>query len=206
MGAPESQAKKEQSADHSVILCGWVEEHGDYLFRYALRHFRNRSDAEELVQEAFLAAVQGVMQFQGTSAARTWLTGILRHKIIDRIRKRQSERATASSASAVDAEEIPAGLFDSQEHWTAGGGPREWNLTPDAAFERKDFYEKLNQCLYKLPEKFRVVFLLRELDGMSRDEIGEQSGLTANNIGVMLHRARLMLRECLQQNWLEPSA
>ena len=181
-------------------ICSWVEEHGDYLFSYALRHFNSRSEAEDLVQETFLGALQSASSFKNESAVRTWLTGILRHKIFDRIRKKQTE---SKAAQEIQNEDFTLDQFDNKGHWSIESSPNEWKLTPEEAYQRNDFYSKVQECLAKLPEKFRSVFLMRELDGLSREEVGKVNGLSGNNIGVILHRVRCSLRECLEKNWLK---
>lgn len=199
-----SELRPAQSAqDINDEVRGWMEEHGDYLFRYALRHFRDTETAEDLLQETFLAATRGQSQFRGQAAARTWLTSILRHKIIDRIRKKNSDRHVSFEDLG---EEAIANLFNSDEHWVEEAGPREWGMNPEEACERSEFRGVMQACLEKLPEKFRHIFVMREVDGLSREEISADFGLTTTNIGVILHRARILLRGCLQRNWLEVPA
>lgn len=195
----EASLKASRADFYKEELCLWVEEHGDYLFSYALRHFSSPAEAEDLVQETFLGALQSISNFKNQSSVRTWLTGILRHKIFDRIRKNKSEKRRTFETSV---DNSTLAQFDTQEHWTEVSSPSQWNLTPAEAYERNDLYAKVKECLEKLPEKFRSVFLMRELDGLSREEIGESNGVSGNNIGVILHRARSSLRECLEKNWL----
>lgn len=180
-------------------LCDWVEEHSDYLFRCALKHFPDTSAAEEIVQETFVAAVGSIANFKGDSSPRTWLTSILRFKVIDRIRAK-----TRDNSVSLDEVKDPSlsHYFDEAEHWKSETGPVHWNTQPDALLEQKQLRGILEQCVTKLPERFRNIFLLRELEGLSRDEIAEQLRLSASNIGVILHRARLALRDCLQVHWL----
>ena len=182
-----------------ALLCGWVEEHSDYLFRVALKHFPDHSMAEELVQDTFAAAVKAVENFKGGSSPRTWLVGILRHKIIDRIRAKTRD-------NSVSLDEInEKGLsyyFDEAEHWRSETGPVHWSPKPDELVERKQFMGVLDGCLQKLPDRFKSVFLLRELEGLSRDEIAENLRLTSTNVGVILHRCRMALRDCIQVKWL----
>lgn len=178
----------------------WIEEHGDYLFRYCLRHFRDESLAEDLVQETFLGALRSRDCFEGRAKVRTWLTSILRNKIIDRIRELQRRRQV--SLEEIGGADV-AKFFDDADHWVADSGPRDWSLNPEAALQNREFLQKIEQCLSKLPEKLRLTFVLREMDDLDRDEIAEQLQVTGNNVGVMLHRARLLLRDCLQLNWFQ---
>jgi len=180
-------------------LEGWVEEYGDYLYRYAYRYFRTEEAAQDLVQETFLAATESIDRFEGRSAPKTWLTGILRHKILDRIKSKVRKEKYEVDAQ-LDGE--LGDRFDSADHWTLERGPLPWGSSPDHIFNQKQFVGTLEKCLRKLPEKIRQIFLLREVDGHNRAEISEQFDLSESNIGVILHRARLSLQGCLQQNWL----
>jgi RNA polymerase sigma-70 factor (ECF subfamily) len=181
--------------DRDDIIMSWVNEYGDYLFSQALKHIRNHFMAEDLVQETFLAATRGMKEFRGDSSPRTWLTSILRHKIIDHIRKHKNADKLSIDEPGIDVH------FDRAEHWTKEGGPREWNLNPDQLFERGEFFQALNDCLTKLPDKFRSIFILREMDDLSREEISKELEISSNNVGVSLYRARALLRECLSKNW-----
>ncbi len=196
--APTETAVKAAQARLDLNAC--VEEHGDYLFRYTLRHFNNHDIAEDLVQETFLAAVRSAHAFAGESSARTWLTAILRNKIFDRIRERTREKQVP--LEGVGGEDLSK-FFDEQEHWRADTGPRRWGVDPETALGDRQFARIMDDCLQKLPERSKSIFILREMDGLSRDEIAAAIGVTANNIGVMLHRARLLLRDCIQLHWLE---
>ena len=180
-------------------IAALFEEHSDYLYRYALHHFRNEEVAKDLVQDTFLAVARAHHTFKGESTVRTWLTSILRHKLIDHIRK----KSTSSETSLNSLEE--RGLekfFDNNEHWTEVG-PREWGRDPLQAAEENEFISIMKGCLEHLPDRFRQIFLLKEWDGLSRDEISTELGVTSNNVGVILHRARIYLRECIGTKWSE---
>ena len=186
--------------DTHQTLHYWVDEHSDYLFRYARKHFSEEVVAEELVQETFVAAVTAISNFKGDASARTWLVGILRHKIVDRIRANTRNKTVSIDDQS---EEGYGRYFDEHEHWKPETGPLPWNIDPDKLVEQKQFMAALQSCMEKLPERFRAVFLLREFDGLSRDEISEKLELTSTNIGVILYRSRLALRDCLQTKWLK---
>lgn len=175
-----------------------VDDHFDYLYRYAFRYFRSDDKAEELVQETFLAATQAISRFEGSCSPRTWLTSILRHKIMDRVRVKNREELIDFEAMERDP---LSKLFDEGEHWRIETGPLLWGGSPDDALNQKRFFGVLNQCLHKLPSKLREVFLLREMDGCEREEICAKLELTSSNVGVILHRARISLQQCLQTNW-----
>lgn len=184
----------------SQELCIWVEEHSEYLLQYALRYFRARDVAEDVVQETFLAAVEGFRKFEARSSPRTWLVGILRHKIMDRIRKKVRE--TPVDESHLEQENLEH-LFDSHEHWHVSTGPLSWDLSPEVAVQNRQFMAALQDCLSKLPQRFREIFLLKEMDELSRDEIADKLNLKSNHVGVLLFRARTELQQCLHVNWLK---
>lgn len=179
----------------------WVEEHGDYLFRCALLRVRDQVIAEDLVQETLLAALQARERFQGESSERSWMVGILKHKIIDRFRKDIREHPVE------DPEEMTAlpdehETFDADGHWRLDRtAPMDWPDHPGAVLERKQFWESLRGCLGKLPPKMAQVFTLRELDELESDAICSMLHISSSNLCVLIHRARKQLRQCLEVNF-----
>ena len=173
------------------------ERHRPYLMRFALLQLRNRSAAEDAVQEALLAAVQGAERFAGQSSVRTWLIGILKHKIIDSIRKASREQATDLSAGEAGTEDVDA-FFESDGHFT--DPPGEW-ASPEAALEQSRFFEALERCLQTLPKNTANAFAMRELLGLETEEICKELKISPSNCWVMLYRARMNLRVCLERTW-----
>lgn len=177
----------------------WVDQHGDYLFRCAQLRIRDPKLAEDMVQETFLAALQARDRFAGQSSERSWLVGILKHKIIDHFRKVTRERPDPN-VDFMDDEFHE--LFDEAGHWkTHTTGPKEW-ADPSSALDRKEFWEVLKRCLSKLPPRMATAFALREIDDMSTEEICATLNITTSNFWVMLHRARTHLRQCLEVNYM----
>lgn len=192
-----SDSNQAISALKATDIASLFEEHSDYLYRYALLHFKNPEQARDLVQDTFVAVARAHDTFKGQSSIRTWLTSILKHKLIDHIRR----KSTSSEVSLDDlADRGMEHFFDSSGHWTEAG-PRDWGRNPEQTAERNEFLSIINSCLGKLLERFRQIFLLKEWDGLSRDQISAELGVTANNVGVILHRARVSLRECVGSNW-----
>ncbi len=179
----------------------WVAEHGDYLFRYALLRLRDPLKAEDAVQETFLAALRGGKNFAGRSAEKSWLTGILKNKIYDHFRKASRE------TSFTDLE-----FYDDEEadRFSAGGlgkggwihelGPQEWSKQVES-LDSELFWKTYHDCSAKLPKKVAAVFNLREVDGVESKEICALLDISESNLWVMLHRARMALRRCLETNW-----
>jgi len=179
---------------------GWVERHGDVMFRYTLVRVASEDAAENLVQETFLAALKSRDNFSGRSSERTWLMGILKHKILDHYRKRGREIATEDIDDATD----PADdLFDAKGHWTVG--PTHWT-NPEGSLEKEAFWDVLFSCLDRLPDRLQRCFTMREVDGLPGTEVCKVLGITETNLWVMIHRARGRLRRCIETSWFEPAA
>ena len=179
-----------------------VDSEADYLFRFALRYFSQEDIAEELVQETFLAATASQTNFQGQSAPRTWLTSILKHKIIDRLRKKGREIPVSALERDEDEDKSTNSFFDTHEHWEIPAGPVQWCNDPDFLLSQKQFLAVVEECLAKLSPSLRSLFLMREVEGFSQEELCNELGLSATNLRVKLHRTRLLLRDCVQVNWL----
>jgi len=179
----------------------WVELHGDFLFKYALLHLRDAARAEDAVQETFLAALKGRKTFQGRSAERSWLVGILKNKICDHFRNAKRETSFTDLEFYNDAEGerfVAEGL--GKGGWIHELGPREWS-DPGASLDREVFWKTYRDCSGKLPKNVAAAFNLREVDGIESREICSLLNISENNLWVMLHRARMALRRCLEVNW-----
>jgi len=172
----------------------WVDEHGDVLFRYALSRLRDRNLAEDIVQEALVSALGSVGSYRGSSSERTWLVGVLKHKVFDHLRKADRER----SSDTLD-EQWQDDDFDDRGRWKVQ--PAKWLVDPHEALRQEDFRIVIERCLEEAPARLARVFVLREVDELGSDEICKLLGISATNLWVMLHRARLRLRQCLDQSW-----
>ena len=180
----------------------WVDQHGNYLFRYALMRLRNRDLAENLVQETFLAAIAGKKSFSGRSSERTWMIGILKHKIIDHYRKDFRERpVTDLQVMQTEEEQTIDQFYDAMDN--PKKYPKDWMPDQLAILHSKEFWSTLHDCLGHLPKRTAQAFTLRELDDLDTAKICKELGITPTNLWVMLHRARLQLRECLERNWFD---
>lgn len=174
----------------------WVDAHGDYLFRFALVRVRDRDAAEELVQDTLLAALTARRSFRGRCSERSWLTSILKRKVIDWLRAKVRLRATQEPLPDKWAD----GLFTRGGKWKAK--PDEWSTdAPGQALTRADFRDALAGCLDRLPVRLREAFVLRYVDERATAEVCEAVGASESNLWVMLHRARLRLWRCLSVNW-----
>jgi RNA polymerase sigma-70 factor (ECF subfamily) len=175
----------------------WVDQHGDYLYRYAMLRVQSRVVAEDLVQETFLAALTAQKRFAGQSSERSWMVGILKHKIIDRFRKEIREKP-AEDPLFVDGTEDEAS-FDAAGHWKLDQtAPLDWPDHPGAVLERKQFWSSLQRCVGLLPPTMAQVFTLREVDEVESEAICDMLKISSSNLWVLLHRARKHLRQCLE--------
>ncbi len=173
-----------------------VEALRPYLMRFASLQLRDAAAAEDAVQEALVAALTGESSFAGRANLRTWLTGILKHKIVDAIRRQSREPVLAPGADdeGVEIEE----LFTERGHWDER--PAAWG-DPDGALQQLQFFRALEMCLERLPARTARVFMMREHMGFETAEICKELGVTPTHCWVLLYRARMTLRECLQQTW-----
>jgi RNA polymerase sigma-70 factor, ECF subfamily len=176
----------------------WLEEHGDYLYAYALRRLGNAHDAEELVQEALLAGLQGLERYEGRSSERTWLTGILRHKIMQMKRKKAPESIDTQGT----VEGIVEGQFNRWRKWKRV--PARWQGDPQSLLEDADFKTTLTGCLEKMPGRLAAVLELVESRDNPADRVSEMLQTSTSNVYVMLYRARSLLRVCLERHWFGP--
>ena len=181
----------------------WVDTYGDFLYRFAQSRVKDPSVAEDLVQETFLAALKSRNNFQGRSSTRTWLIAILKHKIVDHIRKRIREQASdkVEALSDAAAQDIIDGDFKADGHWRHR--PSKWLVNPMKVYEQKEFMDVLYSCLADLPKRQADTFMMREIDEFSTEEICKALNISATNSWVLLYRARMLLRRCIENKWLD---
>ncbi|HUR90411.1 MAG TPA: sigma-70 family RNA polymerase sigma factor [Ramlibacter sp.] len=174
-----------------------LAEHRTYLLRFARLQLRNDAWAEDAVSETLLAALSKPQSFGTRSQLKTWLVGILKHKVIDILRQRRREVQLADDEGD-GSEELEALMFKADGHFA--NQPSEWG-NPERELDSRQFFMVLEACTDKLPAAMGRVFLMREWLELPSDEICKELQLTPTNLYVQLHRARLRLRECLELNW-----
>ena len=174
----------------------WVDEHGDYLYRFALSRLRDPDSSEEVVQETLFAALRHVDQYAAKGSERAWLLGILRRKIVDCVRQR-SRAATLDAGD--EAEDFAESLFDQSGSWRSEWKQRGYQ--PIGALEREEFWQAFRQCLETVPQRQADVFVLREMEDQTTDEICKELSISPSNLWVLLYRARTRLSECLKNRW-----
>lgn len=185
-----------RAAACSLQPSSWVEKYGDFLYRYAQQHVRASQVAEDLVQDTFVGALSAVDRYTGGASERTWLVGILRHKIMDHYRSLARRPQAISSDNPIDLGEA---FFDRRGHWKQL--PARWACDPKSLFEQGEFWTAFHECVSKLPDRLADAYCLRELSRLESKEVCEVLGIAPTNLWTQLHRARLMLRQCLEENW-----
>ena len=173
-------------------------EQRSYLMRFARLQLRNDAWAEDAVSETLLAALAKPQAFEARSQLKTWLIGILKHKIIDSMRQRQREVTLDSGSDDDNADPLEFMAFRADGHFAEK--PADWG-NPEQDLKSRQFFAILEACTDKLPAVQGRLFLMREWLEMSSEEICKELALTPTNLYVQLHRARLRLRECLDLNW-----
>jgi RNA polymerase sigma-70 factor (TIGR02943 family) len=177
----------------------WFGEHGDGLYRFALLRVGDQTQAEDLVQETFLAALQSWESYKGQSPLRGWLLGIMKHKIADYFRREGRFKEIKKEYGAEPEVKEQFGPVC----WLKGYGPKKWFNDPQEAHLNNSFLSVVEKCLEELSSKQREVFVLREIEEYKTKEIEGVLGITGNNIRVTLYRARVLLRTCIEKLWLK---
>ena len=198
----QKHTESSSSETHTIDPHQWVTHHADYLYNYAITRINEEEQARDLVQETFLAALERIDRFEGRSTERTWLTAILKNKIIDIYRKKSSSLKNISMDS--DAEQNDQDFFDPNDgHWKKAHQPQPFGIedTTDALND-KEFNSILKKCMQKLPGLWLSVFTMKHMDDESTDFICSELKVTPSNFWVIIHRAKLNLRACLQKNWI----
>ena len=194
--------EKQQNLDPS----NWLDAHGDYLYRYALVRVRDAALAEDVLQETLLAAVRSQQSHAGRSSERTWLVGIMKHKVIDHFRRAARNAQIQLCAAGDDGGDCFEQSGPWRGHWREDRAPNNWALDAGQRFEAGEFWEIFDRCLSQLPQQMSIAFTLREIDGLTSTEICEVLNITPNNLWVLLHRSRTKLRELLEVNWFSRRA
>ncbi|MEE9258765.1 MAG: sigma-70 family RNA polymerase sigma factor [Nitrospinaceae bacterium] len=183
----------------SIDSSQWVDRYGDVLFRFTLVRVKDVDAAEEIVQNTFLAALGARQSFAGRSTEKSWLFGILKHKIMDHFR--QLQRTRTFDLKPEDGPDPSPDEHDHTGHWTLF--PKSWNLDPEKAAENQQLLEVLSKCMDGISDKFRRVFVLKEIEGLSSEEICNEFNIKPTNLWVILHRARNQLKKCLDLRWFD---
>lgn len=182
--------------NESAAACDWVEAHGEYLYNFAIGQMRDAGIAEDLVQDTFLGALKARDRFAGQSSERTWLVGILRHKIYDHLRRTCRERAVRVDVSPLQADDES---WEDAVMWLHDVVAE--SQSPSRRIELAEFRANLELALGKLPPRVAQVFQLYEVEERPNSEVCARMNISESNLWVMLHRARKQLRDHLSGWW-----
>lgn len=177
----------------------WVQNHSDYLYNYAFYKVSEEALAQDLVQDTFMAGLNGKTSFKGNSTERTWLVSILKRKIIDHYRKSSVRKNMTNTDFSLPFN--ADGAY--KNHWSDEGEPGKWNIDQSNNLEREEFQAALKLCLGLLPPQWCEVFHMKMIEEFSGDEICKDLDISSSNLWVIIHRAKLKLRACIEKNWLK---
>ena len=178
----------------------WVTAYADYLYAFALKRLKDPELCKDLVQDTFVSAIKNLKNYKGSSSEKTWLTAILKNKITDIFRTKTSE---TSLTGHFPGEDNTKSFFEENGHWKDKHSPRAWGMEEPSPLENEELREILERCLEKLPPLWAVVVSMKYLDDEKSDHICKEMSLSPSNYWVIIHRAKLSLRACLEKNWLK---
>lgn len=180
----------------------YIGELRERMLKFAMLQLSDPQMAEDAVQEALAGALRNARAFAGRSAFRTWVYAILRNKIADQLRhKRRTANLISIPLGTTDDDETS--YFDARGHWSVENQPSHWG-NPEVDLLGKDFWRVFETCLDHLPPDQGRVFMMREFVELETAEICAEIGITITNLHVLMHRARLRLRNCLEGHWFAP--
>ena len=184
----------------------WIERYADYLYSFAYARLRKEEVAQDLVQDTFFSALRARDTFLNNASEKTWLISILKRKIIDHYRKKSTQNELNVFDKPVQGTDgTREHFFEDSEtykgHWTNAAAPKVWKKDFETSVESEEFYDILKRCITKLPEKTAAAFTLKNMDDLDTEEICKELQISPSNFWVMMHRAKLMLRECMEKNW-----
>lgn len=191
------------NTQHTLNPTKWVELYADYLYRYAYYRVNKDDLAEDLVQDCFLAGLKAKDNYKGEASEKTWLVSILKNKIIDYYKKASTRNESPLQLNS-NAPSFYDYFFDreSNGHWKTKTAPKDWAAT-DGNFDTKEFYNTLEKCLEQLPKKWQGIFTMSLLDDSDAKLVCKEFDLSSSNFWVIIHRAKLQMRACLEKNWLK---
>ncbi len=194
--------EKQANTGNTLDPTKWVHLYADYLYKYAYYRVNNDELAQDLVQDVFLSALKGKDTYKGEASEKTWLVSILKNKILDHYKKASTRNESPLKLNTYDAPSYDY-FFNSGKfgHWKKETLPKDWT-SAENNFDTKEFYKTLENCLNKLPEKWKGVFTLSLLEDSDSKIVCKEFNITSSNFWVIIHRAKLQMRACLEKNWL----
>lgn len=179
----------------------WLASYGDYLYSWAVMRVGNNQTAEDLVQETFISAFKAKDSFSGASSEKTWLVAILKNKIIDHYRKKDVLRDTQDYLRSTE-DDFSKNFFDADNgHWLREAAPTAWAEPADSEVNQAEFTSILQACIQKMPPKLVPVFIAKFIDDEDSEKICKDHNISSSNYWVIIHRAKVLIRSCLEKNW-----
>jgi RNA polymerase sigma-70 factor (ECF subfamily) len=179
----------------------WLKLYGDYLFSYCMIRINHRETAEDLVQETLISAYKARESFRGDSTEETWLITILKNKIIDHYRKKDVLKDATDYLVSTDSD-FSENFFDKKDgHWQRQAAPQAWSAAADTDIEQAEFIEVLQACVHKMPPKLVPVFIAKFFDDNDSETICKVHNISSSNYWVIIHRAKVLIRACLEKRW-----
>jgi RNA polymerase sigma-70 factor (ECF subfamily) len=181
----------------------WVELYADYLYNFAYFRVNKEELAQDLVQDTFLSALKAIDTYKGEASEKTWLVSILKNKIIDHYKKASTRNESPLQLPSYETPSLDY-FFNKEKngHWQSESKPKDWG-GQDTTYDTKEFYKILESCLGKLPEKWKGVFTMSLLEDADAKLVCKEFNLSSSNFWVIIHRAKLQVRACLEKNWLK---
>ncbi|MES2798986.1 MAG: sigma-70 family RNA polymerase sigma factor [Bacteroidota bacterium] len=182
----------------------WLDKYADYFVSLAMLKVANRALAEDIVQDTFLSALTHIANFRGEASEKTWLLSILNNKIIDSYRKKDVLKNSTDYLTQTS-DSFYSNFFNketfNEAHWKIEKAPNDWLPEQEAKMNSTEFFAIFSLCLKKIPEKLRVIFIAKYIDELDAKEICKENEISSSNYWVMIHRSKLLMRECLDKNW-----
>lgn len=182
---------------HTLNPNKWIDMYADYLFNYTIARIDDAELAKDIVQETFFSGLKAMKNYRGDASERTWLVSILKRKIIDQYRKMNSKKGRA---------EVRVNFYeegDRKGSWLEERVPQSWDNEIEATIESEELGAAINKCVGNLPEKYRNVFKMKTIQNIDTEEICNDLDITSSNLWVIIHRARLQLRKCMEDSWFK---
>ena len=179
----------------------WLKNYGDYLYSLAFLKVSSKETAEDLVQDTFISAYKAKDSFREDSSEKTWLAAILKNKIIDHYRKKDVLKDAVSYITNTESEFDSHFFNENNGHWLDSAAPASWNETADKKFNQLEFNKILQYCIQKMPPKLVPVFMAKFLDEEDSEVICKVFNISSSNYWVILHRAKVLMRTCLEKKW-----
>lgn len=179
---------------HSLDPNQWITLYSDYLFNYTITRVSDREIAKDLVQDTFVAGLNSMKNFKGQASERTWLISILKRKVIDHYRKKNSNKGKAEVRMSYSGDE-------NEGDWLEERVADPFDKTAEDTLENSELGDAIYDCLDKLPQKQAQVFKMKTILNYETEAICNELNITASNLWVIVHRARTAMADCMKTNW-----